>query len=256
MQESFLQVFLNIKKKTIPDDLFSQKKWQMFRILVGTLGNVLWIAALQKLAFSDAVTLSMASSIFTVLGSSLFFGEKIYKTHFFSLGIGLIGVILSVQPTSESFSIYALFPLFSAILFSISLLLVKKISVHQDSFISTFFIVVGMGLLAFPSALYQWQYLSIENHCILLMSGIVYAMVHWTLIQAYTYAHSAFLTPFKFLRFPVALFIGYFAFHQSVSLSIFAGGCMIICSCFLLNYLANVPSFQWKVKMSNKSLKK
>lgn len=249
---TILLALLRYKNNSISRDLFSQKWWQSLRILVGTIGNILWIYALQKLPFSDAVTLSMASSIFTVLGASLFFGEKIYKAHFLILLIGLIGVILSTQPSYKAFSVYALFPLFSAALFSVSVLLVKKISLHQDGFISTLYIVLGMGLMAAPAALYQWQSISVQNHFILLATGAVYALVHWTLIQAYTYAHSGFLTPFKFLRFPIGLFIGYFTFQQPIKFGVFIGGCMIIASCLLLQYLASIPSFQWKQKKSSR----
>lgn len=248
-----LSIFL-YKNRTIPPDLFAQKKWQFFRIIVGTAGNIFWIYSLQKLAFSNAVTLSMTSSIFTVIGSSIFFSEKIYKSHFLILALGLCGVGLSTQPLGGSFSSYFMFPLFSALLFAISVLLVKKISLHQDGLISTLFIVLGMGFVAFPLAVYQWKALHIHDHFVLLSAGIVYGLVHWTLIQAYTYAHSGFLTPFKFLRFPVGLFIGVFIFNESLKFNTLMGGLLIIISCGLLQYLAKVPSFQWmmKRKLNNK----
>lgn len=243
-----LLVFFLYKNRSIPRDLFAQKKWQFFRIIVGTAGNIFWIYALQKLAFSDAVTLSMTSSIFTVIGSSLFFSEKIYKSHFLILALGLCGVGLSMQPSWEAFSLYAMLPLFSAVLFAISVLLVKKISLHQDGLISTLFIVLGMGFIAFPVAFYQWKTLCLYDHFVLLCAGVVYGLLHWTLIQAYTYAHSGFLTPFKFFRFPLGLVIGVFIFNETLKLNTLIGGLLIVLSCIFLQYLAQVPSFQWMMK--------
>ena len=134
-------------------------------------------------------------------------------------------------------------PLGSALCYSISSLLVKKISLNDSTHVSVFYLLGGMTLLSSPFAYAQWQTLSFIDTSKIMVLSFLYAAIQALLIYAYAHAHAGFLAPFKFVRFPVAVGVGFFYFGESISLSLIVGGFLIALGCFLTRYVESIPSF-------------
>jgi drug/metabolite transporter (DMT)-like permease len=153
-----------------------------------------------------------------------------------------------LKPSGVDGSIYTLFPLVSAVCFSLSSLLVKKISVKDSTLVSIFYLLFGMMLLTLPSAAYQWKPLTIEHTGIMIAIGALYVCIQGLLIYAYTYAHTAFISPFKLIRFPAGIFVGILYFGESYAWDNIFGGVLICFSCILVLYMQTLPSFLLRFK--------
>lgn len=226
----------------------SNKKWHNIKAICGTFGNFLWIEAIQQLQISDATTLSLTSALLTTVGAAYFFHEIFNKRIFTALIIGFVGVVLSLTPTFNMFSIKALLPLGSAILFSASSLIVKKISIEDRLSVSLLYLLLGMSIYSAPLAISSWISLSIREWTCISFMACIYICIQWSLIHAYTYATASFLAPFKFARYPIGLLIGVLYFKESLSVYSIIGGSCIIISCFLIQHIRNEPSFQHRYK--------
>lgn len=222
------------------------KKWHALKAVFATIGNICYIYALQNLLLAQVTTLSLTSSFLTVFGGYIFFKEPIRLSSMLAMLCGILGVIITLQPSFAHVCLWALLPIVSAGCFALSSLLVKKISIEDKLIVSLFYLLWGMSFCALPIALWQWHALTLQQWLYLLCVSFCYVVIQWSLIEAYTYATAAFLAPFKFIRFPFGLLIGIFYFQETLSWHIIVGGCLILCGCLVIQYARHDVSFNMR----------
>ncbi len=209
-------------------------RWQFFKGAAGAVGNGLWIAAVQVLPLGDSSALSLTSALMTTLGAYYFFSEVPKKPTLIALALGFFGVLLILKPTHAVFQVYSFYPLFSALAFSISSLIVKKVSITDRSETTLSYLLLWMAVLSLVPAVHQWQPLSGFHFLKLIGIALLYAGGQLALIEAYTYTQAAFLPPCKLSRCPLAIAAGWLFFNEPFSWSTFIGGTIIIFSYFYL----------------------
>lgn len=219
------------------------KRWHAKKAIIGAIGNVFLIMALQKLPLADVTTLSLTSAILTTLGAAIFFKERLRPATIAALVLGGVGVCIVLKPSVTIFSWDALLPLMSAVCYSISSLFVKKVSLVDSTEVSLMYLLGGMAALSAPFACYSWTPLSAYDWMIVVGIAIIYCVVQWLLIYAYAHASAAFLAPFKFARFPLGCLFGVIWFGEIPSWYVIGGGGLIFASCSLIQYTRHDPSY-------------
>lgn len=219
------------------------KRWHAKKAIIGAIGNVFLIMALQKLPLADVTTLSLTSAILTTLGAAMFFKERLRPSTIAALVLGGVGVCIVLKPSVTIFSWDALLPLMSAVCYSISSLFVKKVSLVDSTEVSLMYLLGGMTVLSAPFAYYSWTSLSAYDCMIVVGIAVIYCVVQWLLIYAYAHASAAFLAPFKFARFPLGCLFGVVWFGEIPSWYVVSGGVLIFASCSLIQYTRHDPSY-------------
>jgi S-adenosylmethionine uptake transporter len=196
----------------------TQRKCQLYKGLAGGVGNLLWISALKHMPLADCSALSLTSAFLTTMGGALFFGEIITWPLLVALGLGFAGATIITHPSHAILGIVALYPLGSAIMYSASSLLTKRITL-MDSFTTTLFYLLGiMVLMSAPYSLYNWVPMGMHDVAIISVVGVLYLASQWALVKAYSDAHAGFIAPFKFARVPLAIGVGIIWFGESLPL--------------------------------------
>ncbi|MEM8776237.1 MAG: DMT family transporter [Pseudomonadota bacterium] len=153
----FLILFLTSPEAFIvPPALF----WTTVRSLMLV---VMWIAyylALPNLDFSIAAAAYYTLPIFIILFSAVFLGEKITHVGWGAVSLGFLGVVLILRPDASEFNLYALLPLFSAILYAMAMILTRTKCRDVNPIILSIalnvaFVVVGALTAIFISGLPQ-----------------------------------------------------------------------------------------------------
>ncbi len=219
------------------------KRWHAQKAIIGAIGNVLLIMALQKLPLADVTTLSLTSAILTTLGAALFFKESLRPSTIAALLLGGIGVCVVLKPSMTMFSWDALLPLMSAVCYTASSLFVKKVSLVDSTEVSLTYLLGGMTLLSAPFAYHSWVPIHAWDCVALAVIACFYCVVQWLLIYSYAHASAAFLAPFKFVRFPLACAFGIIWFGEIPSWYVIGGGVLIFASCSLIQYTRYDPSY-------------
>lgn len=213
--------------------------------ICGALGNWAWISAVQFLPLAESSALSITSAFFTSLGGMLFFREKFLFKAWAAIIIGFMGVLLILHPSQKIFSYYAFLPLLSAFFFSASSLFVKRLS-QEDSSQTT--LVYLLGFMAFFALLTQlhtsWILPSYAEAPKLVIIGCSYVLTQICIIEAYTYAHTSFIAPFKYARFPLNIFTGILLFAEIPPITTLIGGSIILLS------------YAWLIHLEYKNKKK
>ncbi|MCX7338321.1 MAG: DMT family transporter [Alphaproteobacteria bacterium] len=223
----FVSVFYSRKLTAVTQTKFLP--WQIFKGITGALGNWFLIASVQLLPLADSSALSLTSALMTTLGAYCFFGEKLTRPILYSLGIGFAGVLIILRPSSGVFTVYALYPLLSALAFSASSLIIKKVSIRDSSATTLFYLLFFMTLFSAGPAFWNWYEIS-SLALFLKLAGIsaLYVLGQFALIEAYTHAAASFIAPFKFSRFPLAVVSGFLFFEEQAAWTTLIGASMII----------------------------
>lgn len=197
----------------------------------GALGSWAWISAVMYLPLAESSALSITSAFFTSLGGMLFFKEKFHLKAWIAIIVGFAGVLLILHPSQKIFSYYAFLPLLSAFLFSASSLFVKRLSQEDPSQTTLIYLLSFMALFAFLSQIYtSWIFPPSSEIPKLIVVGCTYMLAQTCIIEAYTYAHTSFIAPFKYARFPINIFTGVIFFAEIPPITTLAGGGVILLS--------------------------
>lgn len=197
----------------------------------GALGNWAWISAVQYLPLAESSALSITSAFFTSLGGMLFFKERFHLKAWIAIIVGFTGVLLILHPSQKIFSYYAFLPLISALFFSASSLFVKRLSKDDPSQTTLSYLLGFMALFALISQVHTpWIWPQFNDMPKLAAIGCSYVLTQVCLIEAYTYAHTSFLAPFKYARFPVNILTGVLFFAEIPPFTTLAGGAVILFS--------------------------
>ncbi|MAP24030.1 MAG: hypothetical protein CMM87_00660 [Rickettsiales bacterium] len=211
-------------------------RFHILKSLFGALGNFFWFGALLYLPLAQSASLSLTSALFTSIGGWILFQEKFKKLVLTSLIIGFVGVLTVLNPFNETIEhvYFLLLPLFSALFFSGSSLIIKTISKSDGSLTTLFYLMLFMCLFSAPLALWYWQWPQFSDLLRVFLVGLFYIATQIALIEAYTKAEASFIAPFKFARFPLNIFSGFIFFFEVPVISTLVGGGLIIFSNVLL----------------------
>lgn len=225
----------------------TEKKWHGMRAFCGAVGNILWIFSLQKLSLPDATTLSLLSAVLTSIGAFVFFKEQLRRATLLAIMLSFGGVVIFLKPSFVSGDSLAIFlPIGSAICFSAASLIIKKVSLSDSLLVSLWYLLVFMGVLASPYAFYDWHPLTGGDLLYVTVIALIYVILQWSLIDAYTHATAGFLAPFKFARLPFGFMSGVFFFHETVHWHVLMGAFFIFLSCIFIQRDKDLASVQLK----------
>lgn len=227
----------------------SQFKWHFLKGMCGFLGSLFLIAALKmhKLSLSECSALSLSSAIITTIGAHVFFKEKINRFVAIAVLVGFIGVLLVLQPSWHKLNVDYLLPILSAIAFSASSLLAKKITLKDTITTTVGYLLIFMCILSAPLAIYFWIDMNSIIWTKITAMAIIYLIMQWCLIKAYCVATAGFIAPFKFVRFPFAIMLGLMFFGETPTLYSIGGASLIIISCVIIDGAKTMKSYAQQI---------
>ncbi len=233
-----LLAFIGVLRRQIFSAFSSEQRWTHFlKACCGALGNYFWLWGVMLFPLAHMASLSLTSAFFTSVGAWLFFAEKPGVKTVFCLIIGAVGALLVIRPVSPSLSFLSLLPLASALFFSVSSLLVKKLTKKDSAETTLLYLLFFMLLLSLPFSVKNWQTPSTPDLYKLCALGVIYSMVQLFIIKAYAIAKAAYIAPFKFFRLPQNIVVGFVFFAEVPPLlAVFGALLILLANCLMLTH--------------------
>lgn len=100
--------------------------WTILRSLLLVVMWVIYYTALPHLQLPVAAAAFYTLPFFITLFSALLLGDKISRVGWIAVAIGFVGILLILQPSASDFSVYALLPLISAMLYALAMILTRS----------------------------------------------------------------------------------------------------------------------------------
>ena len=201
---------------------------QIFRgvLLVGEICVAVYGFTVLGLIESQAVFICYPLLVAALSGPVL--GESVGWRRWAAIGVGLIGVMIILQPGAGVFDPAAVIPFISALMFAVYGL-ITRYAARRDSTATSFF-WTGIAGMVFMTAvgIWFWEPMSQGDWfwmALLCVSGVT---GHWLLIKCYEVAEAGAVQPFAYFHLIWAAILGVAVFGEIIRINVATGAAIII----------------------------
>ena len=124
--------------------------------------------------------------------------------------MGFAGVLIVLQPGAETLSAGGLLAIFAALLFAISMALVRLLARSESPLAIVFYMNLIMTPISLGPALWWWETPTLEQLGWLLGIGCILTIAHFSMARALSIMEATAIVPLDFTRLPFAVLIGWF----------------------------------------------
>ena len=211
-------------------------KKHLLRAILGLPAMLLYFSALVLLPIEKLTAISFVVPLIVTILAVFFLGEKIYIYRTLALILGFSGMLVIIRPGFVDISIGVYMVLFSALLWSINIIITKKISKDDSAITILAYQSIFMSLLSFIIVLFFWEMPSLKTFIYLILSAICGTVLHLTLNHAFKLVDVSMTQPYSFLNLVFASIIGYFVFDEIPDLYTWIGALIIFTGVLIISY--------------------
>ncbi|MDG2055951.1 MAG: DMT family transporter [Tateyamaria sp.] len=168
------------------------------RTLGGWAGLTLMFASVAYIPLADATAISFINPVFGMIFAIPFLGERVGKWRWLAAGISLIGAMILLRPTPDSFQPAALLALAAAVILGAELNVIKKLTSRENLF-SILFVnnAIGVGI-AGVAVIWVWQAPMPTQWVLMATLGVAMAVAQTCFVNAMARADASFVAPFSY----------------------------------------------------------
>ena len=211
-------------------------KQHFLRAILGLPAMLLYFSALVLLPIEKLTAISFVVPLIVTILAVFFLGEKIYIYRTLALILGFSGMLVIIRPGFVDISIGVYMVLFSALLWSVNIIITKKISKDDSAITILAYQSIFMSLLSFFIVLFFWEMPSIKTFIYLILAAMCGTVLHLTLNHAFKLVDVSMTQPYSFLNLVFASIIGYFVFDEIPDLYTWIGAIIIFTGVLIISY--------------------
>ena len=211
-------------------------KQHFLRAILGLPAMLIYFSALVLLPIEKLTAISFVVPLIVTILAVFFLGEKIYIYRTLALILGFSGMLVIIRPGFVDISIGVYMVLFSALLWSVNIIITKKISKDDSAITILAYQSIFMSLLSFFIVLFFWEMPSIKTFFYLILAAMCGTVLHLTLNHAFKLVDVSMTQPYSFLNLVFASIIGYFVFDEMPDLYTWIGALIIFTGVLIISY--------------------
>ena len=211
-------------------------KQHFLRAILGLPAMLIYFSALVLLPIEKLTAISFVVPLIVTILAVFFLGEKIYIYRTLALMLGFSGMLVIIRPGFVDISIGVYMVLFSALLWSINIIITKKISKDDSAITILAYQSIFMSLLSFFIVLFFWEMPSLKTFICLILAAMCGTVLHLTLNHAFKLVDVSMTQPYSFLNLVFASIIGYFVFDEMPDLYTWIGALIIFTGVLIISY--------------------
>ena len=219
-------------------EVFSTKnlKIHILRSALNLPAMLLGFAALAMLPLEKMTAIHFIVPIIVTILAVIFLKEKIYLYRSIALVMGFLGMLIILRPGIIDISIGIYMALVSSLIWSVVIILTKKVSKDDSAITILSHQYVYMSLFSFPLVIYFWDQPSLKTIIFILCAAMSGTILHIALNHAYKLVDVTMTQPYSFLGLVVSSIIGYFVFSDKPDFYTWLGASVIFCGVILISY--------------------
>ena len=241
--KEYISVFRNLNNKFIV--------LSFFRGLAFLSMNIFIFISVINLEFATAMVLTFSSPFFIVILSIIFLKDKVGIYRWSAIFIGFFGVVLIVQPGSDIFSFYSIFPILTAIAWALSVIILKFIpdghSTAKIQLYTLIFNVIG-GVVLFLLTTGHAEIKSTQDFFLMTLTGILGGTAAILFIYSYRLISASKMASFEYFGIPSSFVLGWLFFNEAPWEQLFPGVFVIVFAGMIIIWRDKVK--QKKIKVS------
>lgn len=200
-----------------------------------------WFLALTLIPLAQVVAIEFTMPIWTALLAVSFLGERLNVWKILAIVLGLIGVVIIVQPGAAQINSGQLIMVIAAIGFGAGVVMVKSLTRTDSVVVIIFWMTVIQSAIGLVPALYYWQWPSAHLWPWILVIAFCGTYSHYCFTQAMRYADATVVVPMDFLRVPLSAVVGWLIYSERLDAATILGAGLILIG-NLLNLKRSAPA--------------
>lgn len=204
------------------------------RTSFGWAGVTLMFASVAYIPMADATAISFLNPVFAMMLAIPLLREHVGPWRWSAAGIALLGALILLRPTPESFQPAALLALAAAGIMGMELIFIKKLA-GRESPIQILLVNNAMGLtIATLAVLAVWQAPTQMQWAALAGIGILMACAQACFVNGMARADASFVAPFSYATLIFAAFYDFIGFGVIPDMISLLGAAIILCGALIL----------------------
>jgi len=206
------------------------------RAILGTGAIGACCYAVNLMPLSENTTIMFAEPLFVLPLAALVLKEQVDRGRWIATLIGFGGLLIIVQPGTDTFHLTALVPMLAAFLFALLNIQAKRMVSNEHTLTMLFYFGVGTTFAASMTLPFIWVAPSMNELFFLALLGIGANMIQVCLFRAFAATDASALMPFRYTELLFSAAIGFLLFSEIPRLWIILGGSFIVASNFFITY--------------------
>jgi drug/metabolite transporter (DMT)-like permease len=239
--KEYLSVFKNLSNKFLV--------LSFFRGLGFLSMNIFIFISVINLEFATAMVLTFSSPFFIVILSIIFLKDKVGIYRWSAIFIGFFGVVLIMQPTSDIFNYYSIFPILTAIAWAFTVIILKFIPQgHTTAKIQLYTLLFNVtgAVILFLITTGHTEIKSTQDFLLMILTGILGGTAAILFIYAYRLISASKMASFEYFGIPSSFVLGWLFFNEAPWEQLFPGVFVIVFAGMIII---------WRDKVKQKSTK-
>ena len=205
------------------------KVMQFFRAFFSLAIGYFFYYALHYISLATGVLLLNTSPLIVPFIALLFLRKPIQHRLWLPMLIGFVGVAVVLHPNGEDFNAGSWLALAGALSMGCSILLGRRLAEKgQTSFTNLFYYFFYATLLSGLVSIFFWEPVSAEIIWIVLLTGVIWFVVQYTLVLAMNYIEAQVLLTLYYLNIVFAVLLTIIFWHAIPSWLTWLGMVLII----------------------------
>ena len=200
------------------------------RGFVGAIGMIAGFTCLTLIPLAQATAISFSQPLFITIGATIFLGEIIKARRIAAIIVGIIGMLIIVQPGFNGLSFGIMLAIISALALSVNALIVKKLTLSDTPHAIIIWMVVMLIPITLIPAIPVWKWPNPETWLYLCGIAILGTLAHFSWTKSYAMADITSLEPIGFIKLPIMALLGWMIFSEIPGTWTWVGGLIIFMS--------------------------
>lgn len=187
-----------------------------------------------NIPFADATALGFLKVLFVAVISRLFLKENVGWARMTTILIGFTGVMLVVQPSLESESMfYVGTGLVAALGAAIAVICVRKMANVESKTVVLAYQAIFVGAFALIPAIIEWQWPTWSELALLVLVGVISSIGQWFGVTAYKWGEANVVSNVEYSQMIYSMVLGYLLFAELPDSLALIGASVILFSAIL-----------------------
>ncbi|PML28861.1 hypothetical protein BCT81_21400 [Vibrio sp. 10N.261.52.A1] len=187
-----------------------------------------------NIPFADATALGFLKVLFVAVISRLFLKENVGWARMTTILVGFAGVMLVVQPTLESESLfYVGTGLVAALGAAIAVICVRKMANVESKTVVLAYQAIFVGAVALIPAIIEWQWPTWSELALLVLVGVISSIGQWFGVTAFKWGEANVVSNVEYSQMIYSMVLGYLLFAELPNSLALIGAAVIVFSAII-----------------------
>ena len=189
---------------------------------------VISVFAFSRVGLAQTHTIFAAAPLVVACLSVPILGEKVGWRRWTAIGVGLIGILMIINPLNATFDAKIVIPIIGTVTFALYSVL-TRLGSRSDSADTAFFYTGVAGAFAITViGPFYWTHITLSDWFWMIILCITGMSGHYLLIRAYTMLDAVAVQPIFYVQSVMVCLIGVFIFGEVMTLNMIAGSVIVI----------------------------